>query len=72
MSQSKTEEPKQHVVLKVQSVQVHDLYVTPEGRDTIGQRIDSILLGYAHDDRHPNKLILDLNPPKEHRPGDMD
>lgn len=66
------EPPRKRVTVKIQSVQTHEAFVDPMGHETIGHMIDNFLADEQSAGRTPNKLTLNLNPPEELNPADVD
>lgn len=62
---SQTAPVGREVLLKVQSVRIIPLTIAATAGMTLGQQIDKYLDTAAIDGVVPNKLVLDLNPPRE-------
>lgn len=62
------------VHIKIQSVEHHHLDLSFEGRLSIGQEVDRLLIDMDTNKnrRFPNKLVIDLNPPEELDANQMD
>ena len=58
--------PRQQVVVKLQTVQIMRLDVDPTDQaQSIGKHVDNMIADSVDRGMMPNKLVLDLNPPRE-------
>jgi len=63
--------PPGSIVVKLQSVRVVPLTIG-DGVTTIGQHIDTLIGAEQASGSMPNKLVIDLNPPREESYPSMD
>ncbi len=63
--------PGQQIVVKIQSVRIIPLTVDVATNPTIGQQVDHLLNAEYVNGVLPNKLVIDLNPPRDDQ-RDMD
>lgn len=50
------------IVVKIQTVTTIPMTIAATGKETLGQRIDQMLIDAERDGDVPNRVVIDLNP----------